>query len=219
MTSPVGDPTPAVTVALPADALRSPSGGLAALVVRTAGGWRVLAPAGPLDRDGGAMPLVEALSLADLVAAEQGSDPEPDRQARRAARTAEADGAAGTADTDPRDAELAGLRRTVAQLEHALAARVSIERAIGVLAERQSTTPRDAFEQLRRRARSTGRPAAELAREVLDGLARPAARETPEQAGHAPVPPVPAPPGAVPPVPGPRVAGAPDPGPPRRRSS
>jgi len=47
---------------------------------------------------------------------------------------------------------------------------VSIERAIGVLAERHGTTPREAFEELRRRARSQGRPAHELATEVLDGL-------------------------------------------------
>jgi hypothetical protein len=69
------------------------------------------------------------------------------------------------------DARVAALERTVAQLEHALAARVSTERAIGVLAERHGTSARVAFESLRREARSTGRPVAELAREVLDGLA------------------------------------------------
>jgi hypothetical protein len=58
----------------------------------------------------------------------------------------------------------------VAQLEHALAARVSTERAIGVLAERHGLSLRDAFESLRQSARSQGRPVAELAREVLDGL-------------------------------------------------
>jgi len=71
---------------------------------------------------------------------------------------------------DPVDARVAALERTVAQLEHALAARVSTERAIGVLAERHSTSPRAAFETLRRDARSQGRPVADLAREVLDGL-------------------------------------------------
>ena len=64
----------------------------------------------------------------------------------------------------------AALERTVAQLEHALAARVSTERAIGVLAERHGISARSAFESLRRDARSQGRPVAELAREVLDGL-------------------------------------------------
>jgi AmiR/NasT family two-component response regulator len=65
---------------------------------------------------------------------------------------------------------VAALERTVAQLEHALAARVTTERAIGVLAERHGTTPRSAFEGMRREARSQGRPVAELAREVLDTL-------------------------------------------------
>jgi hypothetical protein len=70
---------------------------------------------------------------------------------------------------------VAALERTVAQLEHALAARVSTERAIGVLAERNATTPRAAFESLRREARSSGRPIADLAREVLAGLEQPVA--------------------------------------------
>jgi ANTAR domain len=144
---------------LPEDVLHAPGGAPAALVVRTASGWRVLS-AGNRVEDREPMSLVEALSLADLVAEELGASPEPDRQTRRAARGAEPP----AAPADPRDAEIAELRRTVAQLEHALAARVSIERAIGVLAERHSTTPREAFDQLRRRARSTGRPAVELAR-------------------------------------------------------
>ena len=110
--------------------------------------------------------LVEGLSLADLVAEEFGELPEPDRTARRSAR-----GTGGTPDTEDGDPRLAALERTVAQLEHALAARVSTERAIGVLAERHGTSPRAAFESLRRDARSSGRPVVELARQVLDGLA------------------------------------------------
>ena len=126
------------------------------------------------------------MTLADLVSEELGAQVEPDRGARRAAR-----GAAGGADpdADPRDVRLAALERTVAQLEHALAARVSTERAIGVLAERQGTTPQAAFEQLRRNARSQGRPVPELAREVLHDLvagSAPAGAEVP-----APLPPVP----------------------------
>ncbi|MCV2488661.1 ANTAR domain-containing protein [Geodermatophilus sp. YIM 151500] len=112
--------------------------------------------------------LVEGLSLADLVAEQYGVAADPDRGARRSAR-----GAAGTADTEdaePVDARVAALERTVAQLEHALAARVAIERAIGVLAERHRTNPRDAFEALRGRARSEGRAVHDLAREVLEGL-------------------------------------------------
>ncbi|RBY74333.1 transcription antitermination regulator [Geodermatophilus sp. TF02-6] len=134
------------------------------VVVRSARGWSVLSP-GRVDDVGG---LVEGISLADLVAEELGALVEPDRDARRAAR-----GPAGAADpdADPRDARLAALERTVAQLEHALAARVSTERAIGVLAERHGTTPRSAFELLRDQARSQGRAVQELARQVLDGLA------------------------------------------------
>lgn len=162
-----------VVVRLPTGVLRGPSGDSAVVVARTAGGWTVLAvgPEGTSGRlpEGGALPLVEALSLADLVAGELGATPEPDRQARRAARNGTPAAPDETA-PDPRDAELAALHRTVAQLEHALAARVSIERAIGVLAERHGRTPREAFEELRRQARSQGRPAADLAAEVLDGL-------------------------------------------------
>jgi hypothetical protein len=75
----------------------------------------------------------------------------------------------------------------VAQLEHALAARVSTERAIGVLAERHGVNPRDAFESLRRSARSQGRPVAELAREVLDGLEERLPSPSAAAAGRAPL--------------------------------
>jgi hypothetical protein len=106
------------------------------------------------------------MALADLVAEEFGTVLEPDRTARRSAR-----GPAANDDVDPLAARIAALERTVAQLEHALAARVSTERAIGVLAERHGITPRAAFEDLRRDARSQGRAVHELAREVLAGLA------------------------------------------------
>jgi hypothetical protein len=134
-------------------------------LARTPSGWSVISPAGEEPVDG----LVEGLTLADLVAEEFGGHPEPDRAARRSAR-----GAGGPADEhphDPVDARIAALERTVAQLEHALAARVSTERAIGVLAERRGTNPRAAFEALRRDARSQGRPVADLARDVLGDLA------------------------------------------------
>jgi hypothetical protein len=195
---------------LPEDVVRVPSGQPAALVVRTSRGWMVLGAdpvAGWVDVTAGTaegtevLSLVEAMSLADLVAAELGALPEPDREARRAARSVPESAAAP--ELDPRDQETAALRRTVGQLEHALAARVSIERAIGVLAERHGTTPREAFEELRRRARSQGRPAQELAAEVLDGL--PARAAVPGQRSS----PAPAPGPAVLPAPEPRPAGAP----------
>ena len=132
-------------------------------LTRTTSGWSVTSAAGAEH----ATDLVEGLSLADLVAEELGVLVEPDRKARRSAR-----GASGTADepADPVGARVAELERTVAQLEHALAARVSTERAIGVLAERHGITARAAFESLRGDARSQGRPVAQLAREVLDTL-------------------------------------------------
>jgi hypothetical protein len=139
------------------------SGVLPVSLTRTSRGWSVHGPMG----SEGAADLVEGMSLADLVAEEFGALVEPDRTARRSARGAAEDAVAAE---DPTDARVAALERTVAQLEHALAARVSTERAIGVLAERNGTSARVAFETLRRDARSQGRPVAELAREVLDGL-------------------------------------------------
>ncbi len=140
------------------------------VVARTGQGWRVFAPGWAQDVDD----LLEGLSLADLVAEELGCPTEPDRAARRAAR---APASGDATPVDPRDTRIAALERTVAQLEHALAARVVTERAIGALAERHTTTPRAAFEVLRVQARSLGRPVHELAREVmatLDRLAGPA---------------------------------------------
>jgi hypothetical protein len=144
----------------PAPTLTASSGDVS--VTRTAVGWAVVTSTGSSAVDD----LVEGMSLADLIAEELGAQLEPDRSARRSAR-GPADG--GSPD-DPVDARVAALERTVAQLEHALAARVSTERAIGVLAERHGTTPRSAFETLRREARSQGRPVHELARGVLETL-------------------------------------------------
>jgi aminopeptidase N len=147
------------------DAVSAPADPPSVVVARTGRGWRVLAPSCAQDVDD----LLEGLSLADLVAEEIGCPAEPDRAARRSARGG-AEGAAGAADA--RDARIAALERTVAQLEHALAARVATERAIGVLAERHATAPRTAFEVLRAQARSLGRPVHELAREVMATLDR-----------------------------------------------
>jgi hypothetical protein len=60
---------------------------------------------------------------------------------------------------------------TVAQLEHALAARVRVEQAIGVLAERHRL--RQAFDLLRRVARSAGRRVNEVAESVVDSASNP----------------------------------------------
>jgi len=138
-------------------------GAASVAVIRTARGWSVVCPAGSQNVDG----LVEGLTLADLIGEELGFEPEPDRTARPSAR---GPAAGETGAEDPRDARIAALERTVAQLEHALAARVLTERAIGVLAEREGVHPRTAFEGLRRSARSSGRPVHELAGEVLASL-------------------------------------------------
>ncbi|MGY1711147.1 ANTAR domain-containing protein [Geodermatophilus sp. SYSU D00758] len=159
------------------------------VVVRTERGWSVLSPGRAED----VADLVEGMSLADLVAEELGTLVEPDRTARRAARGA---GGEPQPEVDPRDARIAALERTVAQLEHALAARVSTERAIGVLAERLGTSPRAAFELLRGNARASGRPVPELARQVLDELDARPAPAAPTGGGPAPRPPAPRDPAA-----------------------
>jgi GAF domain-containing protein len=60
--------------------------------------------------------------------------------------------------------------RTVAQLEHALQHRVTIERAVGVLMEREGLFAVDAFERLRSAARGSRRRAAEVAAEILESV-------------------------------------------------
>lgn len=166
----------------PDDPLRSDQP--AVVVVRTGRGWAVLAPGRAEDVGD----LVEGMALADLVSEELGAPVDPDRTARRAARGPAVD---ADPDADPRDVRVAALERTVAQLEHALAARVSTERAIGVLAERHGTTPQSAFERLRGQARAQGRPVQELARQVLDGLAVRAAEPAPEATPLPPLPRIP----------------------------
>lgn len=157
-------PVPPAAPAAPAAAGSAPSPACPVALTRSPRGWTVVSPVGAEP----VADLVEGMSLADLVAQEFGVVLEPDRTSRRSAR-----GPAGDAAdcADAVDARVAALERTVAQLEHALAARVSTERAIGVLAERHGTDCRAAFESLRRDARSQGRPVADLAREVLECLA------------------------------------------------
>lgn len=60
------------------------------------------------------------------------------------------------------------------QLEHALQSRVAIEQAKGMLAERLRLTPTEAFEVIRRAARSNGLKAHAVATAVLEE------RETPD---------------------------------------
>lgn len=83
------------------------------------------------------------------------------------------------AKTDEELDEVARLRLAVSQLEHALAARVTVEQAIGVLAERLSLPPREAFERLRKVARRNGIRVHDLAREVVVSVTEP--RELPDE--------------------------------------
>jgi GAF domain-containing protein len=68
--------------------------------------------------------------------------------------------------------ELASHRLEVTQLRQALASRVWIEQAKGVLAASQGLEPEAAFQQLRTRARASSRKLAELAREVVQDAQR-----------------------------------------------
>jgi len=120
------------------------------VVRRTKYGWRV---------GGDDLPdLTCAMVLADLLAAENGaaatSPPKPSGQLAEA-------GEAGR------------LRATVSQLEHALATRIRVEQAIGVLAERHRIKPRQAFEQLREAARSRGRKVIDIAGDVVASATNP----------------------------------------------
>jgi hypothetical protein len=85
-------------------------------------------------------------------------------------------GAAGIADRSGEAGEAARLAVTVAQLEHALAARVRVEQAIGVLAERHRLRPREAFDLLRKASRSRGTRVTELAQDVVASTANPLLR-------------------------------------------
>ena len=76
---------------------------------------------------------------------------------------------------------------TVAQLEHALTARVRVEQAIGVLAERHRLRTRDAFDLLRSAARTRGRRVIDIAEDVVSSTSNPLLR-LPEELERKPEP-------------------------------
>jgi hypothetical protein len=120
------------------------------VVRRTKYGWRVGSEDLP--------DLTCAMILADLLAAENGTVQAPPPKPP----------------TQPAVASEAGrLRATVSQLEHALATRIRVEQAIGVLAERHRIKPRQAFEQLREAARSRGRKVFDIAGDVVASATNP----------------------------------------------
>jgi ANTAR domain-containing protein len=147
------------------DSGASPAGtGHEPVARRTATGWRV--------GDEEVSDLTSAMVLADLLAAELPTQAMPSL------------GTAGLAGDDPPDPRK--LEQTVAQLEHALTARVRVEQAIGVLAERHRLRPRQAFELLRSVARARGRRVLEMATEVVDSATNPLLR-IPEELAKPPM--------------------------------
>ncbi|MBV9793522.1 MAG: ANTAR domain-containing protein [Actinobacteria bacterium] len=166
------------------------SGSTDETVVRRSGrGWVV--------GDEQAPDLTSAMVLADLLAADlaaktggaggtsgtsaagraggAGAPPKPGpRHARPLGETAEQD-------------EAARLAVTVQQLEHALTARVRVEQAIGVLAERHRLRTRDAFDLLRTAARTRGRRVIDIAEEVVDSTSNSLLR-LPEELERKPEP-------------------------------
>lgn len=121
------------------------------IVRRSESGWQV---SGEETAD-----LTSAMVLADLLAADLG---------------APARGGQGTVpEAISEEDEAARLAVTVAQLEHALTARVRVEQAIGVLAERHRLRPRQAFDLLRNVARSGGRKVIEVSEAVVDSASNP----------------------------------------------
>ena len=127
------------------------------VVRRTPSGWQV----GHDSEDD----LTSAMVLADLLAEDLPAQGRPPR-------------------ADNELSEVDRLQIAVAQLEHALAARVVVEQAIGVLAERQRLSPRSAFERLRKAARSRGKKVHDLARMVIASASDPAVPLPPELAGR-----------------------------------
>ncbi|WP_322778502.1 ANTAR domain-containing protein [Frankia sp. Cas4] len=141
---------------------------------RSPTGWIVEGPGGDVRPVGD---LLSAMVLADLLA----EDLAPPGRPRR---------------PDHDLTEVEALRLSVVQLEHALASRVIVEQAIGVLAERHHIRPREAFERLRRTARGMGRRVHDLARQVIESVSDPRAVLPGELAGRGGASPRPAPPRA-----------------------
>jgi hypothetical protein len=158
---PVADPS----------AYERPAAGEEAVVRRTRDGWRV--------GDDELPDLTCAMVLADLLAAELPTEIQPAIPADPAAPPPLPAPAARPGRGDAARAELAAdeeanrLRTTVGQLEHALTARIRIEQAIGVLAERHRIRPRQAFEQLRSAARNRGRKVIDIATDVVASASNP----------------------------------------------
>ena len=163
------------------DAETTRRGGPELVLVRRSGqGWQV----GPEET----ADLTSAMVLADLLAGDLGSPAIP-VVAPAAWPSAASQGVQGGQGSQGVEAdEAARLAVTVAQLEHALSARVRVEQAIGVLAERHRLRPRQAFDLLRNVARSGGQKVTEIAEAVVDSAANPLLPLPEELARRQPAP-------------------------------
>jgi ANTAR domain len=149
--------------------------------------------------------LTSAMVLADLFAADQADDDDTTvmeavdeggtpRRPARATAPAPRESHSGAQRIPPglekpsETDEAARLAVTVAQLEHALAARVRVEQAIGVLAERHRLRPREAFDLLRKASRARGARVTELAQDVVASTANPLLQLPDELSRAAPEP-------------------------------
>ena len=147
-------------------------------VVRRSGrGWIV--------GDEQAPDLTSAMVLADLLAADLAGKPGGPGESTAARKPS-------LRHTRPlgeaaEQSEAARLAVTVQQLEHALTARVRVEQAIGVLAERHRLRTRDAFDLLRSAARTRGRRVIDIAEEVVDSTSNSLLR-LPEELERKPEP-------------------------------
>ena len=179
-------------VTMPGDGLPGWPPGAEPVARRTANGWKV--------GDEEVSDLTSAMVLADLLVADLPTQTMPivgsPAPSAAAAQNAAAQGrtqaqggtqaqgarpGSGDEQHDPKR-----LRETVAQLEHALTARVRVEQAIGVLAERHRLRPRQAFELLRSVARARGKRVLEIATEVVESATNPLLR-IPEELAEPPV--------------------------------
>ena len=131
--------------------------------------------------------LTSAMVLADLFAADLATGDDT-RSSAAGAQTPPAVDDTAVRKHGKEAGEVARLAATVTQLEHALASRVRVEQAIGVLAERHRLRPREAFDLLRGAARSQGQRVTEIAQDVVASAANPLLRLPKELARTLPGP-------------------------------
>jgi hypothetical protein len=147
------------------DAVPDGTGGEPVVLRRSGRGWQVGSEE--------IADLTSAMVLADLLAADLGSPTVP-LVAPAPGSPAVSLRAQGVQGGQGVEADEAGrLAVTVTQLEHALVARVRVEQAIGVLAERHRLRPRQAFDLLRNVARSRGDKVIDIAEAVVDSASNP----------------------------------------------